>query len=86
MRWRPTLPPAKLDLNNASSLTLANYLLEKDPLRAGTDASQRYGALAQAIVDYRDKTKGGVLSSMDELKSRGRSRGRGRSAGRFLSL
>jgi preprotein translocase subunit SecF len=63
-------PPAgKLDLNNSSSLTIANYLLEKDPLRAGTDANPRYAAVAKAIVDYRDKTKGGVLSSMDELKS-----------------
>src|SRR6202162_1603253 len=62
-------PAGQLDLNNSSSLTLANYLLEKDPLRAGTDAGQRYSAAAKAIVDYRDKTKGGVLSSFDELKS-----------------
>ena len=62
-------PAGKLDLNNTSSLTLANYLLEKDPLHAGTDASQRYLAVAKAMVDYRDKTKGGVLSSMDELKA-----------------
>src|SRR3954452_12981441 len=62
-------PAGKLDLNNSSSLTIANLLLEKDPLRAGTDANQRYGAAAKAIVDYRDKTKGGVLSSFDELKT-----------------
>jgi preprotein translocase subunit SecF len=62
-------PAGKLDINNTSSLTLANYLLEKDPLRAGTDANQRYTAVARAIVDYRDKTKGGVLSSFDELKT-----------------
>jgi preprotein translocase subunit SecF len=62
-------PAGKPDLNNTSSLTLANYLLEKDPLRAGTDAGQRYTAAAKAIVDYRDKTKGGVLSSFDELKT-----------------
>jgi preprotein translocase subunit SecF len=61
-------PQGKLDLNNTSSLTLANYLLQNDPLRAGTDANQRYTALAQAIVAYRDKTRGGVLSSFDELK------------------
>ena len=60
-------PAGKLDLNNTSSLTLANYLLEKDPLHAGTDANQRYAAQARAIVDYRDKTKGGVLSSFAEL-------------------
>ena len=61
-------PQGKLDLNNTSSLTLANYLLQKDPLHTGTDANQRYMALAQAIVAYRDKTRGGVLSSFDEFK------------------
>jgi preprotein translocase subunit SecF len=61
-------PQGKLDLNNTSSLTLTNYLLQKDPLHAGTDANQRYAAQAQAIVAYRDKTRGGVLSSFDELK------------------
>ena len=62
-------PAGKQDLNNTSSLTLTNYLLENDPLHAGTDAKQRYTTVAQAIVDYRDKTKGGVLSSMDDLKT-----------------
>jgi len=66
-------PAGKQDLNNSSSLTVANYLLEKDPLHlsSGIDANPRYTALAQAIVDYRDKTKGGVLGSLsqDELKS-----------------
>src|SRR5438045_3298581 len=62
-------PVDKQDLNNSSSLTIANYLLEKDPLRAGTDANQRYSALAQAIVNYRDKVKGGVLVSLDELNA-----------------
>jgi len=61
-------PTGKQDLNNASVLTLTNYLIEKDPLRAGTDANQRYTAQAQAIVNVRDKVKGGVLSSLDDLK------------------
>src|SRR5258707_7623926 len=42
--------------------------MEKDPLHLGTDADARYTALAQAIVDYRDKSQGGVLHSLDELK------------------
>jgi preprotein translocase subunit SecF len=64
-------PPGKQDLNNSSSLTIANYLLEKDPLRlyGSADANPRYTAVAQAIVDYRDKTKSGVIGSIDELKS-----------------
>src|ERR1700730_3159309 len=65
--------PGKQDLNNSSSLAIANYLLEKDPLHlgSGSDANPRYTAIAQAIVDYRDKVKGGVLGSLssDELKS-----------------
>ncbi len=59
----------KVDLNNASSLTIKNYLVDKDPLRAGTDADQKYAALAQAIANYRDSALGGVMSSIDQLKS-----------------
>ncbi|HJX01405.1 MAG TPA: protein translocase subunit SecF [Terriglobales bacterium] len=61
-------PAAKPDLNNTSALSLTSYLMRKDPLHLGTDAQQRYTAIAQGIVNYRDKTKGGVLSSFDELK------------------
>jgi preprotein translocase subunit SecF len=63
-------PAGKQDLNNSSSLTILNYLLEKDPLLlgAGAEANPRYTAMAQAMVDYRDKTKSGVLGSIDELK------------------
>ncbi|PYX35548.1 MAG: protein translocase subunit SecF [Acidobacteria bacterium] len=61
-------PAGKVDLNNSSSSMIKNFLLEKDPLHLGTDADARYTAIAQAIVDYRDKTKGGVLHSLDELK------------------
>ena len=60
-------PANKVDLNNASSLTIKNYLMDKDPLRLGAD-EQKYAAQAQAIVDYRDKTQGGVLNSIDQLK------------------
>jgi len=60
-------PPGKQDLNNAGAPSLKEYLLNKDPLRLGTDADQRYGQIAQTIVNFRDKTKGGVLHSVDEL-------------------
>ncbi len=60
----------KQDLNNSSSLTVSRFLLEKDPLRlsGSADANPRYTTLGQAIVDYRDKTKNGVLGSIDDLK------------------
>ncbi len=60
--------PDKQDLNNSSALSIARLSFAERSASPGTDADQRYGRLAQAIVDYRDKTKGGVLSSMDELK------------------
>jgi len=58
----------KQDLNNASSLTIKNYLLDKDPLHAGTDADAKYAAVAQSIVSYRDKFRGGVLGALDQLR------------------
>ncbi len=61
-------PAGKQDLNNASSLTIKNYLMDKDPLHLGTDADQKYTAQAQAIADYRDKELSGVLTSLDQLK------------------
>jgi len=62
-------PAGKIDLNNASLLTVKGYVVEKDPLHLGTDADQKYAAQAQAVVDYREKVLGGVLNSLDQLKS-----------------
>ncbi len=61
-------PAGKTDLNNASSLAVKNYVMDKDPMHLGTDADQKYTAQAQAIVDFRDKGNGGVLTSLDQLK------------------
>jgi preprotein translocase subunit SecF len=60
----------KIDLNNTGASTLASYLLERDPIRAGTDANQKYTALAQTILNFRDTERGGVLKSLDELNGR----------------
>jgi preprotein translocase subunit SecF len=62
-------PAGKEDLNNASSLRIKNYLMDKDPMHLGTDADAKYTAQTQAIVDFRDKAHGGVLNSLDQLKS-----------------
>jgi preprotein translocase subunit SecF len=58
----------KQDLNNSSATTIQEALLAADPLKAGADAADRYRSIAQAIISYRDKTRGGVLASFDELK------------------
>ena len=61
-------PAGKVDLNNASSLAIKNYLMDKDPMHLGSDADQKYTEQAAAIVNARDKGQGGVLTSFDQLK------------------
>ncbi len=56
--------PGKTDLNNIGYTSLQDYLLKADPLHLGTDAPVQYGQIARAIVDFRDKTRGGILSSV----------------------
>ena len=59
----------KPDLNNASKGSILSALMLRDPLHLGTDANVRYSAETDAIVNYRNVTKGGVLNSMDELSA-----------------
>ncbi len=61
-------PAGKPDLNNASLLTIKNFLMDKDPMHLGTDADAKYTAQAQAILDERDKVLGWVFNSFDQLK------------------
>ena len=58
----------KQDLNNTGESSLEQYLLQKDLLHLGTDAPQRYAALARQIDDFRNKERGGILTSIDELR------------------
>lgn len=60
---------SKLDLNNVGYTSIAQYLLQKDPLHAGTNAEQQYQQIARAIVNLRDKERGGVFSSVGEVSS-----------------
>ena len=69
LQGKSPAPAGKIDLNNASFLTVKGYLVEKDPLHLGTDADPKYAAQAQAILDYRNKVQGGVLNSLDQLTS-----------------
>ncbi len=65
----PSAAAAKQDLNNTGASSLGAYLLNKDPLHLGTDAEQRYTAIANQIEDFRNKQRGGILTSVDELKA-----------------
>ena len=58
--------PGKTDLNNASNNDILDYLVNKDPLHNGGDRAA-YGKIADDIFSYRNKTKGGVLTSIDDI-------------------
>jgi len=57
------------DLNNTGESSLEQWLIQKDPLHLGTDANQRYADIAHKIEDFRNKERGGILTSVDELKA-----------------
>ncbi|MBZ5526410.1 MAG: protein translocase subunit SecF [Acidobacteriia bacterium] len=58
----------KADFNSATPSALAQYLTQKDPLAAGTDAAARYKDLAGKLAGYRDKEGNGILTSFDDLQ------------------
>ena len=64
----------KVDFNNAGPPTIADHLIAADPLliaSKGTEAAtQRYQALAQAVVDYRNNPQhSGLIASFNDLKA-----------------
>ena len=63
----PQAGAGKQDLNNTGEASLELYLMQKDPMHLGTDAQQRYSAIAHQIDDFRNKQRGGILNSVDEL-------------------
>ena len=64
----PQSAAGKQDLNNTGEASLQAYLMQKDPMHLGTDAEQRYTSIAQQIEDFRNKQRGGILTSIDELR------------------
>lgn len=63
----PQASTGKQDLNNTGEASMEQYLMQKDPLHLGTDAQQRYSAMAHQIDDFRNKQRGGILNSVGEL-------------------
>ncbi|HET8925163.1 MAG TPA: protein translocase subunit SecF [Candidatus Acidoferrum sp.] len=57
----------KADFNSATLSTLTAVLTQKDPLFLSVSAGDRYQQLARKLLDYRDKSANGVLTSLDEL-------------------
>ncbi len=66
---------AKIDFNNVGLDALTKSLLDSDPdnLKTQNKTSQEtqsyYQGLAQSLVDYRNKTREGLVPSLDDLKA-----------------
>lgn len=65
------VPTGKKDLNNASVQDVADYLTSQNPMHLGSDAAQRYAAIAQQIAAFRKQPQGYVLSSVDQVRAAG---------------
>jgi len=59
-------PAGKQDINSASLASVRDKLTVRDPLHA---APEEYDRIAGQILAYRDKTLGGVVKNLDDLKS-----------------
>jgi len=59
----------KPDFNALNRTALADGLLRRDPLALGAAAGDRYSQLARDILAYRDGTRGGLVTSFDDLKN-----------------
>jgi len=64
-----------IDFNNVGIPTVAKALLDTDPEKlagrgkSAEDIQRYYQELAAALIGYRDKTGGGIVSSLDVLKN-----------------
>ena len=59
----------KKDLNAATQVALAEFLMRRDPLGASALGSDRYTELARAILSYRDSDRSGLMLNFDELRN-----------------
>jgi preprotein translocase subunit SecF len=55
------------DFNAATPASVASALTTRDPLGLSINAGDRYQQLAKALLAYRDRDKGGVLTNFDDL-------------------
>lgn len=72
--FNPSDVQLKTDLNTVGKDNLKNELLRLDPLGlassgAAQTAEARYTEIANRIIDYREKERGGLLESVSEVKN-----------------
>jgi preprotein translocase subunit SecF len=58
----------KQDFNATTESALAEVLVRRDPLTLGLNSADRYQELARQLINYRDRSAGGVLQNFDQLQ------------------
>ncbi|MGB7729700.1 MAG: protein translocase subunit SecF [Candidatus Acidiferrum sp.] len=58
---------SKPDFNSVNATTLANFLVQRDPLGLGINAGDKYQTLAKNILAFRDKDQNGVIENFSVL-------------------
>ena len=61
----------KQDFNAAGPSAISDVLVKKDPLSLGAAAGDRYAQLGRQLIAFRDKTRGGVLTNLNDLSGAG---------------
>ena len=61
----------KQDFNAIGPSVVADALTRKDPLSLGAAAGDRYNQLARQLTDFRDKSRRGVLTNLNDLTGAG---------------
>lgn len=59
----------KPDFNAATPATLTAFLTQHDPLGLSVAAGDRYTQLAKSLLNYRDKSKEGLVTNFDDLSN-----------------
>jgi preprotein translocase subunit SecF len=63
----------KQDFNAVGTSAIADTLTRKDPMSLGATAGDRYNQLARQITDFRDKSRRGVVTNLNDLTAAGAS-------------
>src|SRR6202158_3680884 len=61
----------KQDFTAAGLSAISDVLVKKDPLSLGAAAGDRYAQLGRQLIAFRDKTRGGVLTNLNDLSGAG---------------
>jgi preprotein translocase subunit SecF len=67
----PSGEAGKQDFNAATVSDLTDYLTRLDPLHLGAAAGDRYTQASNQLIDYREKTRGGLVSNLSDLSNSG---------------